>query len=193
MTHTQLAPARTRSSSSTRRAGLAGLTVALVGLAYAPAASAGPLVGDDPRSSYIVVDDDAPARAVAGAATDGAAVAPTLIYLNRNGGTYRPGRDSAGANTSSILDRAATIPRWDVSDAGWNKVVDRVDGMMARWHVEVTDQDPGDVPHYEVVLGGEPEDAGQNDGYAGVAPFSSACRALPSAVVYTFVERIDSN
>jgi uncharacterized protein (TIGR03382 family) len=161
---------------------------ATVGLALAAprAARAAASLPDVPRSSYIVVPDD-------GLAAAAAAGAPTLVYLNRGGGTYRPGADDASANTSSIVKRPVTIPAWSVKSDRWKGIVQCVDGMLARWQVEVTDVDPGDVPHYEVVIGGEPADGGFADDVAGISPFSSACRSLPSAVVYAFAKKIESS
>jgi hypothetical protein len=124
---------------------------------------------------------------------DGDDAAPTLLYLNRRGGTFTPGDDDPVANTSSVIERPARLPAWNVDNRKWTRVLDCTRDLLDRWHVEVTDVDPGDVPHVEVVIGGRPGDAGVADGIAGIAPFSGACRAIPSAVAFTFVDLVDSD
>jgi hypothetical protein len=182
---------RTNSSFLSRSLLVAGLIAGVPALAAASPAV--PL-----RSSYVVVDDVGTSASAAAASDDrddddSGAPARAIVYLNRKGGTYRPGHDDAGANTSSIIARAVTLPAWNVSDASWGRIKGCFEGLVDRWHVEVTDVDPGDVPHYEVVVAGRPADAGQPAGYAGVAPFSSSCRAMPTAVVFTFAELLASS
>jgi uncharacterized protein (TIGR03382 family) len=161
---------------------LAALPLGVALLGTAGAASAAP--------SDIAVSA-ASTAAASGDHESGAA--PTLLYLNRRGGAFGPGADDPVANTSSVIDRPVVIPAWTVADRSWNRVVDCTRDMLDRWHVEVTDVDPGDAPHVEVVIGGLPADAGVRAGLAGIAPFSGACRALPSAVAFTFVEVVDSS
>jgi uncharacterized protein (TIGR03382 family) len=170
------------SMSSSAHPRLAGLSALALLVTAAGAASAAP------RDIAVSA-----APSVASPSGDDTGAAPTLLYLNRRGGTFAPGADDPVANTSSVIDRPVAMPPWQVADRSWNRVVDCTRDMLDRWHVEVTDVDPGDVPHVEVVIGGLPADAGAADGIAGIAPFSGACRALPSAVAFTFVEVVDSS
>ena len=149
---------------------------ALLLLASAPVAAG-------PTSQYVVVPGD-------GGAGPDVGGGPTVFYLNHGGGTFRPGSEDARANRSSILDRPASIEPWQVSRERWDGIVGCVRGLLARWDVEVTDEDPGDEPHYELVIGGKPDDLALPDNYAGVAPFNSKCRVIPNAIVFTFAERI---
>jgi MYXO-CTERM domain-containing protein len=50
----------------------------------------------------------------------------------------------------------------------------------------VTDADPGDDPHSEVVVSGHPTDIGMGNGVGGVAPM--ACQAIQGAVSFAFPE-----
>lgn len=135
-----------------------------------------------PRSAYIVT----PSGDEAVSEIDGSA--PLVVYLNRGGGTYRPGMSDATANTTTLVDQPATVPPWDVSDDGWQQVVGCVEQILSRWHVGVTDQDPGAVPHLEVVVAGRPGDIGMPAGIGGVAPMRSDCRVIPDPIVFTFAE-----
>ena len=113
---------------------------------------------------------------------------PLVIFLNRDGGTYRPGTSNAADNTTTLVDQPSTVAPWSVSDAGWQQVVGCVEQLLSRWHVEVTDQDPGAAPHLEVVVAGRPGDIGMPGNYGGVAPISSDCRVIPEPIVFTFAE-----
>lgn len=113
---------------------------------------------------------------------------PLVVFLNREGGTYRPGTSDATTNTTTLVDQVETVPPWNVSADGWQQVVGCVEQMLSRWHVEVTDQDPGAAPHLEVVVAGRPDDIGMPGNYAGVAPFSSDCGVIPQPIVFTFAE-----
>ena len=148
----------------------------LVATAIPSAASA------TPRSAYIVTPTGDEA------VHDAAAAGPLVIYLNRDGGTYRPGPSDASVNTTTLVDQVATVPPWTVSADGWQEVVGCVEQLLSRWHVEVTDQDPGAAPHLEVVVAGRPEDLGMPGHYGGVAPMRSDCRVIPEPIVFTFAE-----
>lgn len=177
-----------------RRAGLA-LSITLV---PAAAAAGGPerpeiieVVGDPapaddrPRASYVVIDAPGLERAPGAIAANGP---PTVFYMNKNGGTYRPGNNDARTNSSSIVDQPSSIPAWNVSASGWTQVMSCMQDLFARWNVVVTDQDPGNVPHYEIVVAGRPQHIGMQAGVGGVSPFTYNCSVIPNSIVYTFAE-----
>lgn len=132
----------------------------------------------------IETDHDSTARA---------APVPTIVYLNRDGGTFQPGRDDARENRSSIVDAPSTIPAWDVDDAGWDQVAGCLEDLFLRWNVTVTDEDPGDVPHLEAVIAGRPSDLGLTGNIGGIAPFRTDCGIVDGAVVYAFAEQYGDN
>jgi MYXO-CTERM domain-containing protein len=137
-----------------------------------------------PRSSYLVIDHTAlpPPEAIEHGG------APTIFFINKNGGTYIPGNNDARTNRSSIIDQTSTIPAWNVSTSGWNQVKTCMQTLFSRWNVTITDVDPGNTPHFEIVIAGSPQDIGMQQGVGGVSPFTSNCSVIPNSVVYTFAE-----
>lgn len=137
-----------------------------------------------PRRTYIRVPADGPRlrRGVTFAAGD-----RHIIYLNRNGGSYEPGwvDDSVG-NVSSIVQWQVDMAPYPYGDESWNAVLGCMRDLYAPFNVEVTDVDPGDASHSEVVVSGHPTDIGMGNGVGGVAPM--ACQAIQGAVSFAFPE-----
>src|SRR5690242_9116089 len=88
-------------------------------------------------------DEDAPTPAV-------------VIYLNADGGTFRPGADDARVAASSLVAETSRIPAWTVPADDWRTVKTCIADELAPFDMIVTDRDPGDVPHDEIVIGGAP-------------------------------------
>jgi len=137
-----------------------------------------------PRSTYIRVPADGPRihRAVTFAPGD-----QHVIYLNKNGGRYEPGwNDDSIGNVSSIVQWQVDMAPYPYGDSSWSAVLQCMRDLYAPFNVEVTDVDPGDVPHSEVVVSGHPTDIGMGNGVGGVAPM--ACQAIQGAVSFAFPE-----
>jgi uncharacterized protein (TIGR03382 family) len=119
-----------------------------------------------------------------------AAPGATIIYMNRHGGTFTPGREDSRKDRSAILDQTATIEPWDPGEDAWSEVMTCVRAQFAPFAVEVTDVDPGPVPHVESVVAGLPEDLGFKRNVGGVSPFTSDCRVISNPIVFTFAEAL---
>jgi len=113
---------------------------------------------------------------------------PTIIYLNKNGVTLTPGNNDSRTNRSSIIDQTTQISAFEGSAAEWNSVIGCVRQLFAPFDVQITDVDPGNVPHYESVMGGRAEQAGMPQGVLGVSPFTVDCSVIPNAIVFTFTQ-----
>ncbi|KAB2899014.1 MAG: hypothetical protein F9K40_10745 [Kofleriaceae bacterium] len=154
----------------------------------APLAPPGTLVGGGftpdgtPRGGYIIVGDPQPLPPPD--VDDGTYHAPKIFYVNRSGGTYYPGTNDARTNRSTIVGTTRTIPAWNVSATGWNQVMTCLTTMFSRWNVVITDVDPGNVPHWELVTAGRPQDIGMQQGVGGVSPFN--CGTIQNSIVFTF-------
>ncbi len=133
-----------------------------------------------PRGGYVVVGEPLPPP------DDTSAHAAVIFYVNKNGGTYVPGHNDARTNRSTIVSQTRTVPAWTVSAAGWQQVMTCMNTMVQRWNVTITDVDPGNVPHYELVTAGRPQDIGMQQGVGGVSPFS--CGTINNSIVFTFAE-----
>ena len=100
--------------------------------------------GDDGKAGEV----DAPVAVDAAPCTGG-----HLIYLNRGGGTYKPGPDDAIGNTTRIADGMdRTVPPYPFGDASWTSIKACVEKGLAPFHATVTDVDPGTKLHHEIVF-----------------------------------------
>ena len=117
-----------------------------------------------------------------------AVVSSRLIYMHRcplNGCVIRPGNENSIADTSTIAEETVTIGRFKQSDEIWEALMQCMRDTYAPFNVGVTDVDPGNVPHYENIVGGRPTELrGDLAGAGGVAPFT--CQEIPNAISFTF-------
>lgn len=113
-----------------------------------------------------------------------------LLYLNRcaEGCSITPGFDDSRADTSSIVAQTAFIPAYPWGDESWSRMVTCVRTLYASFDIEVTDIDPGAVPHFEAIVAGEPTDVGMSPGVGGVAPFT--CGVIDNAITFTFAGKL---
>jgi hypothetical protein len=135
-----------------------------------------------PRGTYIPVPEpprfsDAPSS--------------TLIYVKRcpsNGCSVKFGNvDDSRTQTSTLATGNVSIGGFSQGDQVWSDLVDCVKTTYSPFGVTVTDVDPGNVPHYENIVGGKPEDlnpAFAGMGIGGVAPV--ACGEIANGISYTF-------
>ena len=112
------------------------------------------------------------------------------VFLNRNGGTYRPlgaGDENSSANRSVVLSlsgsEGGTLSPFPYGDVVWGDVVSCVRREFAPYDVLITETDPGDVPHIESVVAGSFSQVGIEP-CLGVAPFD--CGVIDRAINYTF-------
>jgi uncharacterized protein (TIGR03382 family) len=111
-----------------------------------------------------------------------------VLYLNREGAILRPGDNDSSRDRSSIVSLPVLVGGWDVDDDTWSETVDCIAELYARFDVTVTDEDPGEVPHIEAVIGGHPADVGLPDDVAGVSPFMTDCSTIERSTVFTFTD-----
>ena len=122
------------------------------------------------------------------AATPGVRAQSRVIYLNHDDVVLRPGTNDASRQVSSIVEEPTAIAGWPIDDDAWAATVACVADLYAAFDVQVTDRDPGAVPHIEAVFGGHPRDVGLPDNVAGVAPFTTDCAIIENAIVFTFTD-----
>lgn len=137
-----------------------------------------------PPVDYVVIDPP-PHRHAGG---------PHVIYLNRctAGCTASAGdADSAVTNRSSILGRGS-IPgsislepfQWD--QATWDFVVACTRARYAPWDITVVTDEPTAGRYHEVMVAGKPSALGLAANTLGVAPLTSDCSPLGSAIAFAF-------
>jgi len=109
-----------------------------------------------------------------------------VLYLNKNGGTFTPGDNDSRTNSSSIPSQTSVIQPWNISDANWQTVVSCIKDEFAQFDITVTDVDPGQTPHIEAVIAGNPADVQMPSNVGGVSPFTIDCTTIPNSIVYAF-------
>jgi len=103
----------------------------------------------------------APSPDAAVAAPDGAADAGPppidaacarhhVVYLDYDGGVYRPGLESSINDTSSLLQTQTAFAAWP--HANQDAITACVRGALAPYDVEVVTIDPGNARHVEIVM-----------------------------------------
>lgn len=143
-----------------------------------------------PRGTFQVIDDRLFVQPPEGPEAQAAA---HLLYMNRDGGAYTPGNNDSRTNRSSIIQQTRSIPSWQVSDTTWAAVMSCVRAQFDAYDIDVTDVDPGSVPHIESVVAGTPGDLGLPSGVGGVSPFTSTCGTIANSIVFSFAEALPQN
>jgi uncharacterized protein (TIGR03382 family) len=109
------------------------------------------------------------------------------LYLNRDGGVFTPGEpNDSRTNITSVPDQTVAVPPFDGTDDEWEELIDCVGELFAPFALDITEEDPGDAPHYEAVIGGEPTAFGLAPTVAGVSPFLSNCDVIDDSIVFVF-------
>jgi len=113
-----------------------------------------------------------------------------LIYVKRcpeTGCVVRFGpADDSRSDISSIAQGTRTIGQFSQGDAVWEAMMTCVRATYAPFNIGVTDTDPGNVAHYEHLVGGRSTDLRSDfgPGVGGVSPFT--CEEIPNAISFTF-------
>ncbi len=146
---------------------------------------AGSASAERPRGSYVWVNESA--DNVVAAEDD----VPRILFLNRckGGCTLTPGADNAIENTSQIVPQTVTLPEFPYGDDVWDEVVACVRDQYSPFNINVTDNDPGTIPHFESIVAGDA--AAVAPGSGGIAPFS--CGVLGNSINFTFPETLGGN
>ncbi len=161
------------------------ILVSTVALAVRPARAAdnAPEMEDPegrPRGGYVALPEEP------GSLRFGPGPQRRIVYMNRNGGTVYRGQNNSSTNTSSIPDGTSQLTGWELSNTQWSQLMTCSRLMFARFDVEVTDVDPGNVAHIESMVGGYPQEIGMSNGVGGVAPVNTNCSVVERAIVFTF-------
>jgi hypothetical protein len=113
-----------------------------------------------------------------------------VIYLNPDGAILYPGDSDSSRDISSVVAEPTLIRGWDTDYDTWIETARCVAELYAPFDVTVTDEDPGDAPHIEAVIGGSPADVGLPDNVAGVSPFATDCSIVERSIVFTFTDAL---
>ena len=118
------------------------------------------------------------------------------LYVNDclpNGCTVRSGSDSSLTNTSSIADTTVTMAAYMHGQAHWDEVIACVRETFAPFDIQVTTDDPGTAPHYEVMVAGLATQLNPNITSAGgIAPFISCNAQRNNLLAFVFANQTSS-
>src|SRR5689334_7455533 len=150
-------------------------------------ATGGAALADRPQAVTIPAMPRAPRSPHAGLAP--AAPSSTIIFMRRCPVTgcavHEAAADDSRVDASQIADGTRTIGSFKHSDQVWADLMACMKSVYKPYGITITDVDPGNVPHYEHVVGGRPTDLRADiPGAGGVAPAS--CDEVPNAITYTF-------
>ena len=82
-----------------------------------------------------------------------AACQPSILYLNRTGGTFdHASVDSAAQNVSTIIDVTRTLAPYPHDDIDWRLTTQCIREALAPFSIAITEADPGATPHVELVF-----------------------------------------
>jgi hypothetical protein len=119
----------------------------------------------------------------------GPAVSSRIIYLHRcppgTGCAIHPGNDDSRTDTSSLAQQDVSLSPFSQTDEVWQRMVDCVKETYAPFNVTVTDVDPGNVPHFENIVGGRGTQLDPSLSNAGGVAVRT-CEEIPNAVSFTF-------
>ncbi len=163
------------------------LAIAVLSLAPTLASAAAPtnLPGDYHVEHRDIVVEVGPDEADILTPAEAQAAGYYLLYLNRceGGTTVTPGFNDSRRNTSSIPNSQINFPPYPFGDSSWNQVVTETRSILSPFGIEITDVDPGDVPHTEIITCGQ---SFVGSGVLGIAPFG--CGLVANAIGYAFAE-----
>jgi hypothetical protein len=117
---------------------------------------------------------------------DAGCMAGYPIYLNRYPVTIQPGvvNDSV-ANTSTMLTEPATTTGSQFSHADWSAAIACARELFAPFPIVITDEDPGDVDHLEIVVTHLPGELGFDGNIRSIAALPCG-GAIRRSVAFAF-------
>ena len=161
------------------------LLAAVVVAAAAPARAEAPLVAN-PTRERVWMDVDP--GSVAAANTN-------KIYLNDckpNGCVITPG-SSNSINNRWGINNTRTLTPFNASATVWNNFLTCMTDVFAPFGVQLLTTDPGNTPHFEIMVAGSPTDLGMSNGIGGIAPFNCSVEYIPNALVFAFSKVYGNN
>ena len=118
-----------------------------------------------------------------------------ILYLNDclpDGCTVNPGADDSRTNRSSIAESPRLLSAWSYGDQYWNNLVTCVKDTYAPFDVQIVTEDPGDTPHFEVMVGGRATQLHPDlQGAGGVAPFVDCSTTENNVISFVFSAEVN--
>jgi hypothetical protein len=138
--------------------------------------------GTRPRVEYVPSPPDPTAVIVPG----GEPPRHRIIYMNRFGATLTPGMNNSTSNTTTLFNNTTNVPAYTGGDARWAEVMACMREIYGPFNVTITEEDPGETPHIESIVGGTPTELGLDPGIGGIAPSEGCGNVAERTIVFTF-------
>lgn len=113
-----------------------------------------------------------------------------ILYVNDcwpAGCVVGPGASDARLNTSSIIGQPALLSPFGGTRTTWHSVVACLRDVYAPFEIDIVTEDPGNVPHGEVMIAGTPGELGFPSNLFGVAQGTCDPLAAPLSFVFPSV------
>lgn len=104
--------------------------------------------------------------------------APTVVFLNRAGGTYSSGAEDSRANTSAILPSTVVAAPMTYTEVEWAALIECVRDVYEPFNVAIVDVDPEQTEHIEIAY--FPYLDFFDSSIASISAFS--CEPIPSGI-----------
>ncbi|MFT3697189.1 MAG: Ig-like domain-containing protein [Kofleriaceae bacterium] len=127
-----------------------------------------------------------------GGATPAATVDTHVIFMNRCSGGCTMHNGSPNSLTDTTDLGAGNVSEFSWGDDEWQKVMSCMKNTFSHYNVTITDVDPGNSPHLEIITAGTSAEVGEQNGVLGVADYACSgvgqgCSTFHSnAIVYDF-------
>jgi MYXO-CTERM domain-containing protein len=119
-----------------------------------------------------------------------------ILYLNDcmpSGCTVFPGSDDSRTDHSSIAESQVHLDAYGYGSAKWDSLVQCARTTFAPFDVQIVTQDPGNTPHFEVMVGGRATQLNsQLQGAGGVAPFIDCSTSEDNVISFVFAAEVNN-
>ncbi len=116
-----------------------------------------------------------------------------IIFINKctGGCTVHPGTPDNRTDTSDIANTTSQLSQFNQSATVWNQVKSCMVDTFSRFNVTITDVDPGQTAHLEIMVAGTGSQMGLPQGVLGIADFpcqsiGSCDSFMPNALVFAY-------
>ena len=109
----------------------------------------------------------------------------TIVFLNRNGGSFENGFPDSVDNRAILpMGQSALVPPFDGTEQDWQATLECFRDLVSPYHIAVTEDDPGEVDHLEIVTSGD--ERGTSIGTNTPVHVAFGCPVNPREVAFTF-------
>lgn len=117
-----------------------------------------------------------------------------VLYINDckpAGCTISPGTTDSRTNKSNIVSQPRVLQPYAGDSATWDAMVTCVRENYQDFGIEIVTTDPGNTPHYEIMVAGTATELGFPGSINGIAPFD--CNVVPNGLSFAFANSVPAD